>query len=308
MRKDKASKKSGEEVIVKSNTTDDSELKLKIEALLFSAGKRVELEFISNVVAQANINLIKKALLDLKKDYEERDSSLMIVEDGSSWKIIVKEKYAPIVRKIVADTELSKTVMETLAVIAWKSPVLQSEVIRIRTNKAYDHIEELINTGFVTKEKKGRSFILKITEKFYNYFDVEGKEDIRNVFSKIKEKPVQRKVDEFKADGQKKLGSLDVVNASPDTEKTVKEAESDMGKIKIGPLEIYDENDEENKEGKTSVAKTDSFSQDVRKEVEEARKLEEEELKAKTKRIVDELLKEDKPKKEKKDKDADSKK
>ena len=69
------------------------------------------------------------------------------------------------------DTEMTKSVMETLAVIAWKQPIIQADVIKIRTNKAYEHIKELVGMGFVTSEKFGRTKKLKLTQKFLDYFD-----------------------------------------------------------------------------------------------------------------------------------------
>ncbi|MBR9690645.1 SMC-Scp complex subunit ScpB [Candidatus Woesearchaeota archaeon] len=199
--------------------------KNKIEALLFSAGKKLEVDFMRDTVGARDKRPIKKALEELKEDYDKKDSSLMLVEDGDSWKLNVREKYLPLVRKIVAETELTKTVMETLAVIAWKSPVLQSEVIHIRTNKAYEHVGELLEAGFITKERHGRSYMLKVTQKFYEYFDVDGAQGIRDVFAKIKEKPEQKKVDEFK--------------------EVVKEAGDEMETEKLGELEVFDEKSEE---------------------------------------------------------------
>jgi hypothetical protein len=59
-----------------------------------------------------------------------------------------------------------------LAIIAWKSPVVQSEIVRIRSTKAYDHIEELLTKGFIMREKSGRSYLIKLTPKFFEYFDI----------------------------------------------------------------------------------------------------------------------------------------
>ena len=87
-------------------------------------------------------------------------------------------------------------VLETLAVIAWQAPILQSEVVNIRQNKAYEHISELIELGFIKKEPEGRSYRISLTEKFFEYFDVEGGKDIRKIFQKVAE-PDQTKVDDF---------------------------------------------------------------------------------------------------------------
>ena len=286
--------------IANSQSVNDFDYKNKAEALLFSAGKRLSLEFITQSINAKDKNLVKKALIDLKNEYDSRNSSLMITEDADSWKIVVREKYVSIARKVNSEMELSKTIMETLAVIAWKTPILQSEVIRIRTNKAYDHIEELINSGFVTKEKKGRSFILKISQKFYDYFDVEGKEDIRQVFSKIKEAPGQKKVDEFKHEPnspQKTLGNMKIVDTLPDD--SVRKAEEDMDKVRYGKLEVYDENNSDFKQKEDISEIKKSFDEEKDEEVLEKKQkieeMEEETLKKKTKDLVKQLLEEDKP-------------
>ena len=56
--------------------------------------------------------------------------------------------------------------------IAYKNPAQQHEIIKIRGNKAYDHIGILKELDFVTSEPSGRSRLLKLTQKFYDYFDV----------------------------------------------------------------------------------------------------------------------------------------
>jgi len=163
----------------------EEDLKNKVEALLFASGKFMSDENLSLILGE-EVKSVKKVLKELKKDYDERDHSLMLTPEGNTWKINVREKYLDIVRKIVADTELPKSVLQTLAVIAWKSPVLQSEIVKIRSNKSYEHIAQLEEMGFVVKEPEGRSYILKVTEKFFEYFDVEGDKSLKEVFKDVK--------------------------------------------------------------------------------------------------------------------------
>lgn len=176
----------------------EKELIKQAEAVIFSCGRKIELEELSQLL-DAKESELKKALRKLKQDYDSSGSPIMIVEEGTAWKMTVREKYLPLVRKITPYMEFSKTVMETLAVIAWKQPILQSDVISIRTNKAYDHISELQEMGFLTKEKHGRSFLLKLSQKFYDYFDLRGDVDVRKLFSSIKddEPESQTKVADF---------------------------------------------------------------------------------------------------------------
>ena len=165
---------------------EPGELKNKVEAVLFSAGKKVNIDYIAKLV-RSNKDEVIKALQELKTDYSSKNSSLSVIDEGEFWKLNVRENYSPIVRKIVPDAELTRTMIETLAVIAWKAPVLQSEVIRIRTNKAYDHIAEIEKAGMVSKEKHGRTQIIKLTQRFYDYFDVHNEEEIKNKFKGFKE-------------------------------------------------------------------------------------------------------------------------
>jgi len=171
--------------------------KQQIEALLFASGRFMDVQTLLTLTGASGKQVLINNVRKLKEDYDKRNSPMMVVEEKDGWKLTVRETYLPLVRKIVSETELPISVLETLAIIAWKSPVLQSEVVSIRHNKAYEHISELTELGFLRKEAEGRSYRLNLTEKFFEYFDVDGTKDIREVFKKVVETPIQRKVDEF---------------------------------------------------------------------------------------------------------------
>lgn len=209
--------------ITKDKKTQDNSLKKEedykeeknnVEALLFAHGKYIDESLISELCG-IDKRRIRRILEQLKDDYEKKDSALAIFQEGNSWKINVREKHLSIVRKIVADTELPKSVMETLAVIAWKSPIYQSEVVRIRGNKCYDHIEVLEESGFVTKDKKGRSYVLKTTDKFYNYFEIDHG-NLKSIFEEVKV-PVKEE--------QKTLGEDIKIPENIDIEKKIEHIE-----------------------------------------------------------------------------------
>jgi segregation and condensation protein B len=169
-------------------------LELTIEAILFAAGNRISLSRIMELAKQSDKNQILAILESLEKKYSAPDSSFSLSHIGDDWKLTVKQEFLPIVEKIAPDTELPKGIIETLAVVAWKSPVSQAEVIRIRSTKGYDHIEELVNRGFIDKEKQGRSFTIKLTPKFFEYFDISSKEPIDSAVVSIKQRlpvPIQ---------------------------------------------------------------------------------------------------------------------
>lgn len=187
------------------------ELNKQVEAILFSAGRKIELEEIAKLSGSTE-TAVKKALQELQKDYDAREAPIMIIEEGTAWKMAVRENYLNLVRRITPYMEFSKSLMETLAVVAWKQPIVQSDVIKVRTNKAYEHIDELEKMGFLMREKHGRSFLLKLSQKFYDYFDLRNDVDVKKLFKHIKDEgPAQMKVDEFAT--EEKTASSDKINA-----------------------------------------------------------------------------------------------
>jgi len=199
-------------------------VKSKVEAVLFSTGNRISLEEISKLCRSRKEDVVV-ALKELQKEYDEKQSSLMLVEEGEFWKFTVRDHFISMVRKIVTETELTKSVLETLSVIAFKYPILQSDLIKIRTNKAYDHLAELEKSGYISRQKHGRTNLIKLTEKFFRYFDLteeklkEQFKDFESIAKAIKDK--EEEVDKIKEEQRKRAEEL-----KKEDEKIKKEIES----------------------------------------------------------------------------------
>jgi segregation and condensation protein B len=208
------------------------ELKKEIESLLFSSGKMMKEKELADLTNRSEKE-VKEALESLKKDYDERDTSLMFMNSGDSWKLNVREKYMGLVTKIIADTELPFPILETLGVIAYKAPAMQADIVKARGTNAYEHVSVLVEQGFVEKKKEGRSFKLSLTPKFFEYFDVADHEAVKEVLKGVKE--------------PEKMGKLEVVDVAPGDEK--KEEEKQEGeKQTLGDLEVIDALPQEEKE------------------------------------------------------------
>jgi len=149
--------------------------KKKVEAVLFTTGKFMDLQEISKACGICSIGYIKELIEQLKKEYSEKDSALTIKEIDNKYKLNIKKEYGHITNKLISTKELDSPTTKTLAIIAYKQPVLQSNVIKIRGNKAYDHINILKEQGLILSDKAGRTLMLKLTPKFYDYFDIDDK-------------------------------------------------------------------------------------------------------------------------------------
>lgn len=215
-------------------------IKSKVEAVLFATGQRIRLDDISRLCRSRNDD-VYAALQELRSEYDGKQSSLMLIEEGNFWKLTVRDHFIPIVRKIVTETELTKTVLETLAVIAFKYPLLQSELIKIRTNKAYDHLTELETAGYISRQKQGRTNLIKLTDKFFRYFDLTEEnlkdrlKDFDSIARAIKDKEEQ--INKIKEEQRKKAEEL-----KKEDERIKKEIDSldESGEEFEVPVEMYE--------------------------------------------------------------------
>ena len=167
------SKKSVEEL----DTEIETENARKIEAALFVSGRYMSIQ---EIIGLTDINpiIIKKIISDLEDRY--KDSGINIVRRGDSWKMDVAENLTWMINRLATgSSEFSKAEQETLAMIAYKQPMKQSVVIKIRGNKAYDHIKKFVELGLLNKKRMGHTSELSLTEKFYEYFSVNKGDELK---------------------------------------------------------------------------------------------------------------------------------
>ncbi len=147
------------------------DIKQKVEAVLFTTGKFLMVNEISNL-AGISEDLVLQSINSLTEDYKQRETSLEIIRLGDKYKLNIKKEHMSLTSSLLKSTELEKPTQETLALIAFKQPIMQSLIIKMRGNTAYDHIKNLEQLEFITTEKKGRTRLIKLTQKFYDYFDI----------------------------------------------------------------------------------------------------------------------------------------
>ncbi|MDP3734529.1 MAG: SMC-Scp complex subunit ScpB [Nanoarchaeota archaeon] len=147
----------------------------RVESVLFAVGREITAERIASLCS-LETQEVETLLESLAATYILLDTSLQLVRKEEGWKLTVKDAYVPLVSSIVTSTELDRPLMDTLAVIAWRYPIVQSDVIKLRSPAAYEHMRQLEEQGFIAKEKSGRTFKVKLTKKFFEYFDLPSEE------------------------------------------------------------------------------------------------------------------------------------
>ena len=124
-------------------------------------------------ITNTDINSIVQALKELKDKYSNTKSAIELNEINNCFCLELKSTLNEFVEDLLP-SELRKSELRTLATIAIKKKILQSDLIILRGSGAYDHIKELINKKFIIKRKQkdGRSYWLSLSEKFFQTFAV----------------------------------------------------------------------------------------------------------------------------------------
>jgi len=147
-----------------------------VEAALFVADRPLKTEELSKVTG-VNVGHVAKVLGELKGDYEGR--ALEIAETPEGWHMRVRHDVLPRVAHLTPHSDLTEGCKRTLALILYKEPVKQSEIIKIQGNKAYAYIKKLQKKGLVKAVKKGHTMVLELTQEFESYFG-ERKESLKS--------------------------------------------------------------------------------------------------------------------------------
>jgi segregation and condensation protein B len=121
------------------------------------------------VLTDINPLLLKQLLEDLQDIYASKGIS--VINQNEMWKMDVAPEYATLVNKLATGSSVfTSAEQETLAIIAYKHPMKQSVLIKIRGNKAYDHVKKFVSMGLIVKKRMGHTSELKLSETFYEYF------------------------------------------------------------------------------------------------------------------------------------------
>lgn len=148
-------------------------LATKIEAILYLKGQPLSLAEIAEY-AGCDRATVEEGLIELIDDYAHRDSALEVVETLVGYSLQLRSDFQDLVKTLIP-VELGVGALRTLAAIALHNPIAQTDLIGLRGSGAYQHVQELVELGFVRKRRQAdcRSFWLDVTDKFHQYFQLE---------------------------------------------------------------------------------------------------------------------------------------
>ncbi len=145
----------------------------KIEAILYLKGQPLPLARIAEY-AGCDREQAEEGLIELMADYAHRDTALEIAETPDGYCLQLREAFQELVQTLIP-LDLGVGALRTLAAIALKGPLSQTDLVELRGSGAYQHVQELVELGFIRKRRQAesRSNLVQVTDKFYQYFQVD---------------------------------------------------------------------------------------------------------------------------------------
>ncbi len=159
-------------------------LKLIVEAFLFAADRPVSAQEIHGWLPEENLSEIRQALEGLRDEYDSMERSFALKEIAKGYQFRTNSRYAPYVLRMLktSPTRLSRAALETLAIIAYKQPVLRQEIERLRAVDVGGILRTLLEKDLIRimgrKSLPGRPLIYGTTRKFLEVFDLKDLESL----------------------------------------------------------------------------------------------------------------------------------
>ena len=157
---------------------EEERLKAILESLLFAAGGPVTLAQLVTVLETVPRDSIRLALADLASGYTASGRGLVLEEVANGYQLRTAKEHAFYVRKLLAakPPRLSRPLLETLAIVAYRQPVTRPEIEQLRGVDCGGVIDTLLERRLIKiggrKEAPGRPLVYATTPEFLEVFSL----------------------------------------------------------------------------------------------------------------------------------------
>ena len=169
------------------------DLKNIIESLLFVADEPLTIERLKQIISGSEAKELRAALEELTVDYETRLGGFYLNQVAGGYQIRTRPEYMEWIKRLLQPKpqRLSKAALETLAIIAYKQPVIRSDIEQLRGVDCGGVLRVLLERKFIRvlgrKEIPGRPLIYATTKRFLEVFGLKNLKDL----------PTPKEIEEF---------------------------------------------------------------------------------------------------------------
>jgi len=167
---------------------ETEKIKPIVESLIFSAEDPITLRKLTEILEDVDSAQIREAIAQLKSDYEAHGRAFQIEEIAGGYRFHTRPEYHEWIEKIrkkTGETKLSQAALETLAIIAYKQPILRANVEAIRGVQSGQIIRLLMEKDLVKvtgrDESLGYPLLYGTTKKFLECFGLKDIKDLPKI-------------------------------------------------------------------------------------------------------------------------------
>jgi segregation and condensation protein B len=163
---------------------DDFEIKPILESLIFVSETPIRLETLVEVLPESTEEAILEGIHRIQKEYEEDSRGLELVEVANGYQFRTKPKWADWIHRLkkAKAVKLSRSALETLAIVAYRQPVIRPEIEEIRGVDSGWVLRTLLEKGLIKmmgrKDIPGRPIVYGTTKGFLELFSLSALSDL----------------------------------------------------------------------------------------------------------------------------------
>ena len=153
--------------------------KALLEAALFLAAKPLSRRELAAILGDVSSGYVDTMLEELRGELASSHRGIELCLEGGRALLQVKRCYIEDVAHLAPHQDIPRPVLRSLAMIAYNHPMTQSDLVKARGNKAYGHVQQLLERGLIRAEDHGRTLLLHVTAEFLRTFGLSSVEEFR---------------------------------------------------------------------------------------------------------------------------------
>jgi len=158
--------------------TSQTDLAL-VEAALFLSPQPLTRRGIAKILGGVPLAYVDRLLDELSCALRDPARGIELKTEEGRALLRVKAEYIDRVAHLAPQQDIPRPVLRSLAVIAYNHPMTQADLVKVRGNKAYQHVQELLDRQLIQGEEHGRTVLLHVTDEFLRHFGLTSVEEFR---------------------------------------------------------------------------------------------------------------------------------
>jgi len=155
-----------------------------LEAMLFASPESVTLERLADALG-CDVPLTRNLLVRMAETYANNQNGILLQELDGAYRLCTNPAYYPAIQKLLERKQrsaFSQSILETLAIIAFKQPITRGAIEGIRGVNSDYGVNKLLEWGLVMEKGRldapGRPIMFGTSEEFLLYYGLKSVEEL----------------------------------------------------------------------------------------------------------------------------------